>query len=487
MSIAAARATSRPTQAFGIDLAKDLSFDAAAELWLQEVETPGLSSKTRSNYRIEIKALSRFFSRMPLRKISADDIRAYQALRSSTATPVQVNHEVNKLARILDRADLWDRLKPLGRWSQGRDETRYNPLPTTDPEKTRTQKRASYARTSKKLNRRRHEIRKRSRLRSLALLRSLNDLAESGSKIGADKIARQLIELERQMHEWDAPPSLKRAENLDQLIEKLRSRDFRPLDLASLMRLSHHLREKAKKRNPAKAEYMGGYRANNRAETNATKRMWNAKNAGILQKRRDRDQREQRALRRQFSLQMAKLLVIADRPPIDEKVLHDLAIEVQETSGKIGPGNRRAKALADRIAALRENNISLGNLALLDRARLALTSPAVEQRAPALSLAKRKRGRQKGELLGDTAARITMAAYLMLQGASKGRIATELYPLHGTNSAARNAAKNSIFKPHKESIRQEQIRLAGLPDAIQLAAFKAAKSELSKPLTKRVA
>ena len=459
MSIAAARATSRPTQAFGIDLAKDLSFDAAAELWLQEVETPGLSSKTRSNYRIEIKALSRFFSRMPLRKISADDIRAYQALRSSTATPVQVNHEVNKLARILDRADLWDRLKPLGRWSQGRDETRYNPLPTTDPEKTRTQKRASYA----------------------------NDLAESGSKIGADKIARQLIELERQMHEWDAPPSLKRAENLDQLIEKLRSRDFRPLDLASLMRLSHHLREKAKKRNPAKAEYMGGYRANNRAETNATKRMWNAKNAGILQKRRDRDQREQRALRRQFSLQMAKLLVIADRPPIDEKVLHDLAIEVQETSGKIGPGNRRAKALADRIAALRENNISLGNLALLDRARLALTSPAVEQRAPALSLAKRKRGRQKGELLGDTAARITMAAYLMLQGASKGRIATELYPLHGTNSAARNAAKNSIFKPHKESIRQEQIRLAGLPDAIQLAAFKAAKSELSKPLTKRVA
>jgi hypothetical protein len=99
----------------------------------------------------------------------------------------------------------------------------------------------------------------------------------------------------------------------------------------------------------------------------------------------------------------------------------------------------------------------------------------------------RKRGHQKGELLGDTAARITMAAYLMLQRWSKGRIAAELYPLHGTKSAAKNAAYNSIFKPHDESITREKNRLAGLSHAIQLAAFEAAKSKISKPWVSRVA
>jgi predicted transcriptional regulator len=103
------------------------------------------------------------------------------------------------------------------------------------------------------------------------------------------------------------------------------------------------------------------------------------------------------------------------------------------------------------------------------------------------SPAKSTRGRKTGELLGDTAARITMAAYLMLQGWSKGRIAVELYPLHGTKSAAKNAAYNSIFIPHEEGLTREKGRLAGLPPAIQLAAFEAAKSKISKPSISRIA
>jgi hypothetical protein len=80
-----------------------------------------------------------------------------------------------------------------------------------------------------------------------------------------------------------------------------------------------------------------------------------------------------------------------------------------------------------------------------------------------------------------------MAAYLMLQGWSKGRIAVELYPLHGTKSAAKNAAYNSIFIPHEEGLTREKGRLAGLPPAIQLAAFEAAKSKISKPSISRIA
>jgi hypothetical protein len=98
---------------------------------------------------------------------------------------------------------------------------------------------------------------------------------------------------------------------------------------------------------------------------------------------------------------------------------------------------------------------------------------------------KRSRGR-KGELLGDTAARITMVAYRMLQVCSKRRIAAELYPLH-TPEVAWGTAKNTIFRRHAKEIRQEMNRLTGLPESARLAAFKAAKSGISGSWIRRVA
>lgn len=101
-------------------------------------------------------------------------------------------------------------------------------------------------------------------------------------------------------------------------------------------------------------------------------------------------------------------------------------------------------------------------------------------RAAQSVIAKRSRGRKKGELLEDTPARITIAAYMTSQGATKRAIAAEMYPLHGRRADAWNVAKNSIFKRYGEKIKQEQSRLAGLP-AMGMAAFEAAKSKLARP------
>jgi hypothetical protein len=98
---------------------------------------------------------------------------------------------------------------------------------------------------------------------------------------------------------------------------------------------------------------------------------------------------------------------------------------------------------------------------------------------------KRSRGR-KGELLGDTAARITMAAYRELQGWGRRRIAAELYPLH-TPDDAWGTAKNTIFKRHAKEIKREKNRLIGLPESARLTAFEAAKSGISGSWISRVA
>lgn len=89
---------------------------------------------------------------------------------------------------------------------------------------------------------------------------------------------------------------------------------------------------------------------------------------------------------------------------------------------------------------------------------------------------KRKRGRQQGELLGDTVPRITMTAYLKLQNWKKRRIARELFPTLSSDTAW-DRAKHNIFKRHAEPIKREMSRLVGLPHS-GLEVFQAARDRV---------
>lgn len=97
----------------------------------------------------------------------------------------------------------------------------------------------------------------------------------------------------------------------------------------------------------------------------------------------------------------------------------------------------------------------------------------------------RHRGRQKGELQKITLARITMAAFLRSQKVSKRSIASQLYPLHADKDQVLTTANNTIFRSYEERIRQEQQRLASLPDA-GLAEFSAAKARIPHRLDRVV-
>ncbi len=92
---------------------------------------------------------------------------------------------------------------------------------------------------------------------------------------------------------------------------------------------------------------------------------------------------------------------------------------------------------------------------------------------------RKKRGR-RGELLGDTPARITVAAYLRLYGTSDYQMAAQLYPLHSTKPGAWNAAK-TFFRRQRDNITQEQLRLGVLPKVERMARFAAAQQKLSRP------
>jgi hypothetical protein len=92
---------------------------------------------------------------------------------------------------------------------------------------------------------------------------------------------------------------------------------------------------------------------------------------------------------------------------------------------------------------------------------------------------KRPRGRKTGEILKDTVARITIAAYMKLKKASRRAAAAEMYPLHNKESAWTNA-KNGVYKHYEPNIDQEGTRLAGLP-GMGIAEFQAAKDIVARP------
>jgi hypothetical protein len=89
---------------------------------------------------------------------------------------------------------------------------------------------------------------------------------------------------------------------------------------------------------------------------------------------------------------------------------------------------------------------------------------------------KRKRGRQLGVTLGDTGARLLIAADCRLQGMTDYPIAAEMYPGR-TKPEAWNAAKR-ILNKYARKIGDEQQRLAAMTKPERMAAVQSARERV---------
>lgn len=88
-----------------------LTFRDAAPIWYEAHARP-LSEGSKRDYRNCIKALSYFFETLPLGDIHIGHLEQYQKMRSEgdgmrKAGASRVNHELNTLSQILNRAGLW--------------------------------------------------------------------------------------------------------------------------------------------------------------------------------------------------------------------------------------------------------------------------------------------------------------------------------------------------------------------------------------------
>lgn len=111
------------------DVLRDLEFSAAGKIWLA-TRKPYLRPRTFVGHEQHVKSLGVFFGGMPLRKIHIGQIRMFQSYRTvnhnelwtKPAGPSYINHEVNTLQMILDRAGEWKKIEkhyeplPLPRW-----------------------------------------------------------------------------------------------------------------------------------------------------------------------------------------------------------------------------------------------------------------------------------------------------------------------------------------------------------------------------------
>jgi integrase len=109
------------------DVLASLLFPEAAEVWL-EAHARHIQPGTVRHYRLCITALTRFFGELRLAEIHIGHFEEYQRMRSHgegglrAAGPSVVNHELNTLSQILNRAGLW---APMA--------THYMPLPLPRP------------------------------------------------------------------------------------------------------------------------------------------------------------------------------------------------------------------------------------------------------------------------------------------------------------------------------------------------------------------
>jgi integrase len=90
----------------------EMLFPEAGELWLAS-RTPYISPKTFHEYELNLRTLGRAFRETKLREITADQIRAYQAMRTSQKCgPSGVNHECSVLQQMLKRIGRWHEIEP---------------------------------------------------------------------------------------------------------------------------------------------------------------------------------------------------------------------------------------------------------------------------------------------------------------------------------------------------------------------------------------
>lgn len=90
----------------------EMLFTEAGEVWLAS-RTPYISPKTFHEYEMNLRTLGRAFGATRLREITADQIRAYQAMRTSQKCgPSGVNHECSVLQQMLKRIGKWQEIEP---------------------------------------------------------------------------------------------------------------------------------------------------------------------------------------------------------------------------------------------------------------------------------------------------------------------------------------------------------------------------------------
>ena len=89
-----------------------LCFSDAVKIWLEERKSK-LRPRTYEVYVSYANQVKKFFSETVLWQLDANMIRAYQKSREGTVAASAVNHEVEcVLGPVLQRAGLWQRLKP---------------------------------------------------------------------------------------------------------------------------------------------------------------------------------------------------------------------------------------------------------------------------------------------------------------------------------------------------------------------------------------
>lgn len=97
---------------------RTLSFEEAAERWLEIKKLHVRKPRTMEMYEWYIRNLSRVFGGLLLSQIHIGHVLEYQQQRRRSAGASCVNHEINTLSQILRHADLWDLI-----------EKHYKPLP----------------------------------------------------------------------------------------------------------------------------------------------------------------------------------------------------------------------------------------------------------------------------------------------------------------------------------------------------------------------
>lgn len=98
----------------------ELRFTQASTIWFAE-HRADISPKTQADYTQYLRPLQQFFGEMVLRQIHIGHFQQYQKWRheawtdatgrTRSAGPSAINHELNTVAQILDRAGLWTEIK----------------------------------------------------------------------------------------------------------------------------------------------------------------------------------------------------------------------------------------------------------------------------------------------------------------------------------------------------------------------------------------